>query len=117
MNRLYRKLPDLIQAILLISEGWLIGSSVKQALKDEQIGDYDIIVPSRELYQIACKMIADSSNPKTTIINSFGGMKFIYENGLDIDIWCEELDHFIKTANKLEYCYNMKRNILLKNES
>jgi len=110
MNRLYRELPEIIQAILLTSEGWLVGSSIKQILEKEVVKDYDIIVPSRELFMIVCKFASSVSN--TVNINSFGGIK-IQVLDTEIDIWCEEFDHYLKTANKYEYLFNMKRNILL----
>ena len=113
MNRIYRKLPELIQSTLLISEGWLVGSSIAQLLENKEVKDYDILVPSREKYQIICKMLFGLADQ--AIINTFGGMKYIFSNGLNIDIWPEELDHFLKNGNKLQYFYNMKKNIMLKN--
>lgn len=110
MNRLYKELPEIIQAILLTSEGWLVGSSINQILNKEVVKDYDIIVPSRELFMIVCKFV--SSITDKVKINSFGGIK-IQILDTEIDIWCEEFDHFLKTANKLDYFFNMKRNILL----
>lgn len=116
MNRIYRKLPELIQSTLLISEGWLVGSSIAQLLENKEVKDYDILVPSREKYQIVCKMLSDISN--INMVNSFGGMKFEIgplDDIINIDIWPEELDHFLKNGNKLQYFYNMKKNIMLKN--
>lgn len=112
-QRIYRKLPPRIQAALLISEGWLIGSSIEQLLEDKVVKDYDIIVPSRELFQIVCKsLFVEATEAK---INSMGGMKMTFPD-LELDIWCEELDHFVKIANSLQYLYNMKRNVLLNKE-
>lgn len=112
MNRIYRKLPEIIQSTLLTSEGWLVGSSISQLLDNKEVKDYDIIVPSRELFQIVCKTLYGQAEQAS--INSFGGMKFILPNGIDIDIWSEELDHFLKNANRLQYFYSMKGDIMLK---
>jgi hypothetical protein len=112
-NRIYRKLPYYVQSALLISEGWLVGKSIYNILENREVKDYDIIVPSRELFQVVCKMlfsIAEQAN-----INSFGGYKVKLPDGTDIDIWCEELDHFLKNSKYIEYIYNMKKNIILKN--
>lgn len=114
MNRLYREVPPLIQMVLLTSEGWLVGSSITSLLNKENVNDYDVIVPSRELFQIICKNLQTAAISME--INSFGGFKFKFENGLDLDIWPEELDHFLKSSLKVEYVFNMKRNILLKKE-
>ena len=86
MNRLYKELPEIIQAILLTSEGWLVGSSINQILNKEVVKDYDIIVPSRELFMIVCKFV--SSITDKVKINSFGGIK-IQILDTEIDIWCE----------------------------
>lgn len=104
----------MIRAILLQSEGWLVGGAVKNTLEGKEVNDYDIIVPSRELYQITCSTL--HPHFEHVQFNSFGGL-FLKIDGLQIDLWPEELDHFIKTANKFEYAYNMKRNILIKNEN
>ena len=113
MNRLYRKLPEIIQSALLVSEGWLVGSSIGQILEEKKVNDFDIIVPNPNLYIITCKWLQTLSTDSR--VNSFGGMKFELPGNIDIDIWPEELDHFLKNANKLEYFYSMKKNILLKN--
>ena len=102
----------------LMEEGWgeCCNGSIEiiaQLLENKEVKDYDILVPSREKYQIICKMLFGLADQ--AIINTFGGMKYIFSNGLNIDIWPEELDHFLKNGNKLQYFYNMKKNIMLKN--
>ena len=63
------------------------------------------------------KIMAFSYNKaEHIVINSFGGIKMNLQDGLVLDIWAEELDHFIKTANKFEYAFNMKKNIMLKKQ-
>jgi hypothetical protein len=114
-QKLYRKLPEFIKSILITSEGWLVGSSIKALLDDKEVNDYDIIIPSRELFQIVNKQISsyDDGKLETT---SFGGCRVVFDDGVRIDYWPEELDHFLRTANSIDYIYNMKRNLLLKLE-
>lgn len=115
IGRLYRKLPEAIKSVLLTSEGWLVGGSIESLINDKAANDYDIIVPDRELFQTVTKQLTSLTGTGVSI-NSFGGLKITLENGLKIDIWCEELDHFLKNAKKFTYLFNFKKNILLKNE-
>lgn len=110
MNRLYRKLPEEVLKVMIISQGWLVGGSIEALLNDKEVNDFDIIVPDGKLFQVTCK--AFSGRPFK--FNSFGGVKF--DLGVEVDIWPEELDHFIKTANKFTYAYCVTRNILIKAE-
>lgn len=103
-------LPETIKNILLISEGWLVGSAVKHIIYGEVPKDYDILIPSRELYQIVCTTLRDYEYK----INTFGGLKFKI-NGLEVDIWVEELGHFITTASAFDYAYNLRRSKLIRN--
>jgi len=106
----YRKLPELIKSILITSEGWLVGTSISQILESKNVTDYDIIVPDRELFQIVTKQLSVDFDCE---INSYGGLKFIGEDGTVVDIWCEELGHFLMTANSIKYIYNHKRQIII----
>lgn len=112
--KIYKTLPDIIKNVLILFEGWLVGGSIKDLLEDKSPKDYDIIVPSRELYQLTC-MNFTHRDDYNVCFNTFGGLK--YEGKYEIDFWPEELDHFLKTAAKQSYCYNLKRNILLKVEA
>lgn len=107
--KIYQTLPDLIKGVLLVSEGWLVGGSIKSLLEDKKPADYDILVPSRELFQVTAATLGPSFSVD---LNTFGGLKFI-DDRFEIDIWPEELSHFIRTANKFEYGYNLKRNVLI----
>lgn len=108
----YHKLPNIVKSTLLVSEGWLIGSSIINTLEGKPVKDYDIIVPNRELFQLTLSQLR---NQGAININSFGGVKF--ENDVaQIDIWPEELDHFLKHVNEVTYIFNYKKNILFKNE-
>lgn len=111
-GKVYNGLNDKIKSILLSSNGWLVGSSIEQIGNDEEVSDYDIIVPSRDLFRI---LIVSLQSTYNHIINNYGGFKFLID-GVEVDIWCEELSHFLGTANKLTYAYNHKRVILLKIE-
>ena len=115
-SKIYKNLPILIKSILLTSEGWLVGGAPWDLMNDRVPKDYDVIVPSAELFQIVVKQLSSYDNLSTTI-NTFGGLKFTDKDvqGETLDIWCEELDHFIKTANKFGYAFNLKRNVLIVN--
>lgn len=108
--RVYESLPNLIKSILLTSEGWLVGSGPENMIYGGHTRDYDILVPSRELYQITCAQLR-TYDPKVSL-NTFGGLKFKLNN-LEIDLWPEELGHFIMTAIKCKYAYNLKRSKLI----
>lgn len=113
MDRFYRKLPEEIKSILLLSEGWLVGGSIKSIIDYKVVNDYDIIVPDRQLYHTTCKIYCNFVDKFE--INNFGGLKLTFKNGIEIDMWCEELDYFLKKTNKIEYLFNYKKNILLQN--
>jgi hypothetical protein len=110
---IYNGLPQNIKTILLISEGWIVGKACENLIDMMPPKDYDIIVPSRELFQIVCKHLSAYGKPE---INSFGGLKFDMM-GYDVDIWCEELDHYLRNASYLGYAYNFKKSIMIGNES
>ena len=107
-----RDLNTEVSKLLLFSEGWLVGNAVQSIMDGKVVNDYDIIVPNRELYH---KLLFLNKSLKNCEINSYGGIK-IKNNGVIIDIWCEELSHFLLNANKITYIFNYKRNILLKVE-
>lgn len=108
--KLYKNLDVRVKNILLMSEGWLVGNSINNIINNEEIKDYDIIIPNRDLYHKTLFLI--NTNYQISI-NSYGGVK-LEINGLSFDIWCEELSHFIETSKRITYLYNYKRNILLK---
>ena len=115
-STIYQNLPYFIKSILLVSEGWLVGGALRDLLEGKEPNDWDIIVPSRELFQIVNTTLASCEDLESKI-NTFGGIKYFNNENDSIDIWCEELDHFLKTANKKDYIFNLKRNILLKVEN
>lgn len=108
---IYKNLPEVIKTVLLSSEGWLVGKSIEQLLTKE-VKDYDIIVPNRELYYKTINLLKSFYNYD---FNNYGGVKF-KDSDLQIDIWCEELDHFLLSANYVNYIFNFKKQILLKND-
>jgi|AntRauMFilla1563_2_1112583.scaffolds.fasta_scaffold01554_5 hypothetical protein len=110
----YSKLNNRIKSILLSSEGWLVGGSVNQIVNDGLISDYDIIVPDRGLYHNTIVSLMHLTDSNYTI-NNYGGFKFKLGQYLILDIWCEELSHFLANANEITYLYNHKKCILLKN--
>lgn len=110
-NKLYKNLNVRVKNILLLSEGWLVGNSITNIINDDKVNDYDIVVPDRALYHNI--LFLAHTNNFSYHVNSYGGMKLVSDT-LTIDIWCEELSHFMLTAKELKFIYNYKRNILLK---
>lgn len=111
IKRVYSKLPEEIKNVLFISEGWLVGGSIRDILIHEaHPKDYDILVPSRELFQVVCSTLKQYPIK----INTFGGLK-VQLPYAELDIWIEELSHFITTATVFDYAYNLRRNKLIKN--
>jgi hypothetical protein len=111
-KKIYKELPIYIKSILLNNSGYLVGSAISRMIKGEIIKDYDIIIPDREMYMAAVRSLTSISRAEHQI-NTFGGMKFYVGEAVVIDIWCEELDHFITNATKQDYIYNMKRSLLI----
>lgn len=113
MNKVYSELDGRIKAILLLTDGWLVGGSMESIILDKDVKDYDIIVPDRAKFHNIINHLSKRSG--RIIFNNYGGIKLKLEE-LNLDIWCEELSHFIMSARKLTYIYNHKRGVLLKNE-
>lgn len=107
---LYRALPETIKNILIVSDGWLAGSSVENIINGNPIVDYDIAVPY-DKWQDTIVML----KTEPFILNTFGGFKFNLD-GLEIDIWPQDTDGFLKRAKPLTYMYNLKNQILIKND-
>ena len=108
-GKIYNSLPMEIKTILINSDGWLVGSSIKSILDDEPVNDYDIIVPVLNWHKT---MINLRDYPFE--LNTFGGMKFSFDE-LTIDIWPEDFDNFLKKALHFTYLYNLPNQILLEN--
>lgn len=108
-KNIYNNLPETIKTALILSEGWLVGGAIDCILVGKKPKDYDIVVPSRKLFQITTAWLKIG---KALEINTFGGIKF-KDTQVEIDIWCEELSHFIIVATKFKYAYNMKRDKLI----
>ena len=111
-DKVYKNIEGKIKSVLLITDGWLVGKAAKNIIDDEEVNDYDIIVPSRENFQNITHIL---SKLYTLKINSYGGFKIISDT-FTLDIWCEELSHFIRNANEVSFVYNYKGNVLLRNE-
>jgi len=111
-SKIYKDTPSQIKALLYLSDGWLVGSSMENTLLEKPIKDYDIIVEDPEKFMRAIKVL--SSDKFTHSINSYGGLKFDCKD-YEIDVWVQQLGCFIKSANKFTYAYNFSRNILIQN--
>lgn len=111
--KLYKELPLTIKNLLLNSSGFLVGGAIDKLVLGEEPKDYDIIIPDRESFMSAVRFLHTSMVLEP---NTFGGMKFTSldkDQSLVIDIWCEELSHFMVTATKMNFIYNMKRSLLI----
>lgn len=108
-NKLKYRLPQNIRQLLFTYNGWLVGGCFKQILTNSEPKDYDIIIPCREDFAKFIK-----ANEGRFKINSYGGLKI--EDGVSIDVWCEELGHYLVNANNIVAVYNYNKNIFLKIE-
>jgi len=99
MNKFYRELPKEITDILMISKGWLVGSSIGDILDKKVPRDYDIIV-SPENYSAIYRHVS-RYDPE---FNNHGGLKIrMYEdlesdNYIEVDLWIQSLDSFLTRA-------------------
>lgn len=118
-NKNYSKLPKLALNLLLLNQGWLVGSSVLWYMSDEYIKtprDFDIIIPPSK-WSDATKLI--DTKTLTINLNKFGGLKIIgvWKNNTDkysIDLWPSHLEDYFNpigfTGKKLAlrlnpFCY------------
>ncbi len=113
-KEIYSKLPSDVKSILVLSNGWLVGSAVEKVLNGETPKDYDIIVPDSEGWKnvfVYLKRIYTKLE-----VNTYGGIKVTSE-GFSFDIWPETLDSFINTAKSYKYIYNCNhQNLIEKSE-
>ena len=79
-------------------------------MEDKKPKDFDIIIPDRSRYNAIVRSLTTDYKYK---INNYGGIK-VDTGTFTLDIWSEELDHFLLTANRFTYAYNFYRRILLK---
>lgn len=108
---IYTKIPKKIKTLLINGEGWLVGGSCNSILNGNIPKDYDIIIPDRELYH---RLLIFLGNEEYTMtLNTFGGCKVTIDD-IEVDLWCEELSHFLLNANKVNYIFNLKKVMLLK---
>lgn len=115
--KLYKELPGIVKSILLNTSGFLVGGSIQELVEGIESKDYDILVPDREQYMSIIRILNPISDKIE--LNTFGGLKFsfVYEDTKNIDIdriivvdiWCEELSHFLSVTTKVDYIYNMKK--------
>lgn len=114
IKELYRQLPEQIRSILILSDGWLVGSTINYMLcpnkAENYLPDYDIIVPYEKWEDT---IVALKHNPFT--LNTYGGFKFNISE-MEVDIWPQDTDKFLKVASKLTYMFNLKNQILIKND-
>lgn len=113
-EKIYNSLPDYVKTILINGNGILIGGSIRNILEDQPVKDYDIIIPNREDFLNVIRTL-QLDNAEDMYFNTFGGVKLIRQHSsYDIDVWCEELSHFLSTSSKTDYIYILKRELLFK---
>lgn len=111
-KNLYRKLPPPVGMLLMLSKGWLVGSSIDSVLKGEKPRDYDIIVTDPQYWGVAVKYASEST--KTMGFNTFGGLKFTIEGSdIEIDMWPQDLERFLHSRVHGNKLYNLSNQILI----
>jgi hypothetical protein len=100
-------LPDIVKTILVMTNGWLVGSAIKNIMEKELVKDYDIIVKSKAFSR--CLSIFRHYKPE---INHYGGITFVVDN-IKIQIWLSSLEKYLITAKECYYVYNAKNKILI----
>ena len=111
--KIYQNIDVRVKKILLLTEGWLVGNAINSIIKDDTVNDYDIIVSDRELFHKI--VFFNMGDTKKIEINSYGGIKLNFGD-VKVDLWCEELSHFLINSNKVTFLFNYKKNMLLKNK-
>ena len=110
-KELYRALPNIIKSTLIISDGWLIGSSIKAIFENKPVNDYDIIEQVKNW-----ELTAVSLREYEFIMNSFGGLKFTLPEAVILDVWPDDVENIFKIGN-ISYAFNLKHQKLIKFES
>lgn len=103
-KNIYKELPIEVKKILNLTEGWLIGGSLRDSTK---IKDYDIIITKPENLQKLFLGI----HPTDLSINSFGGFKFKYHD-IEFNVWIDSVDNVIA---RTKYALNLKQGVLIEN--
>lgn len=113
-NEIYKNMPVIIRQLLIITEGWLVGSSVENLQHGLHQGDFDVIVEDRELFMRGVQYL--TAHRWKVISNTYGGLKFYDEAGPSLDIWSESLHHFLlnRSKNKDMSLFNLKKMVLIK---
>lgn len=101
-KEIYNKLPQQVKDILFQSNGWLVGSAVKNLLEGEEVRDYDVLITDIDLYY----KIVSSHKSEFNRFTSFGGIN-LNSGGLSIDIWHQSLESFILRASSCGIMYNL----------
>lgn len=109
-STVYNKLPTEIKGILLSSKGWLVGRSIENLINGQEPKDFDIIIDANNYINIFYII-----KEYYTGFNTYGGYRLDVK-GYIVDIWVEDLEHFLLVANNFTYAYNLRKNILLKNQ-
>lgn len=104
-KEVYSALPKAIKSVLIQTNGWLVGGALENISVGRSIKDYDIVVTDNHTYH---NFLSTFDSIK---LNTFGGAK-IEIDGYQIDIWCEDLDHFLHTCIGSKYIYSLRKGIL-----
>jgi hypothetical protein len=87
-------MPSVVRAAVYNYHSWVVGSSAKFLIgSQDNVTDWDVIVPVIEWPDIT------NIVPYGTKVNTLGGLKVI-DGDTSIDIWPEDLGHFLMTITE-----------------
>jgi hypothetical protein len=84
LKEVYSKIPKKVRSLLIVTNGWLVGSAVDSIFENKEVNNYDIIVPDGESLMLAMQLYGN--NP--IVLNSWGGFRLVVD-GVHVDIWVE----------------------------
>lgn len=105
-KKLNKVFPKIVNVMLMIApSSFVIGTYADPDSKEDK--DIDIAVTLSEWFTLAPFI------PKDASPNSFGGWKFNTDEGIEVDIWPEDIGKLMTTPN-VKYMYNLRQDLLYK---
>lgn len=84
--------PILVCKLAQLCDAWIVGSAADPNVDLNLVKDFDILVPYYRWNEAAMLIPANAK------VNSFGGWK-CDSNGKEVDVWPEDLGHFLTNHN------------------
>jgi hypothetical protein len=108
MQKPHEKLGHWARRICYDHGGIIIGSAVDYmvGLVYEKPRDIDIVVPLVRWKEV-CRAI-----PPGATVNRFGGLKFVDDNQMEVDVWADDVIDLIVKDTKIRG-YSLYRNIII----